>query len=169
MKLINYETCWISSSTFVMQHVFNLNRCWTLVEIDNIMSEYRVKWKRKSTILYVTLIINHSMFSIRIRFSYLCITYWQKWILNAIFFLQAIWAFNVYDYEAPKYNKQEYPDWAIILGWCIAATSLIPIPLFAITQVVRAKSNCFIGVRRFFSRTVITKQTIFESLGILKE
>jgi solute carrier family 6 GABA transporter-like protein 6/8/11/12/13 len=59
---------------------------------------------------------------------------------------QAIWAFSIYDYKTPTYNKQEYPAWAVALGWCIAATSLVPIPLFALIQIVKAKSNRLFGV-----------------------
>jgi hypothetical protein len=38
----------------------------------------------------------------------------------------------------------------VALGWCIAATSLVPIPLMAAVQIAKAKSNRLIGVSRHF-------------------
>ena len=61
----------------------------------------------------------------------------------------------MYDYKTPTYNKQPYPPWAVALGWCIAATSLIPIPLCAVMQVAKAKSNHLLGVSRFTETTVV--------------
>ena len=54
-----------------------------------------------------------------------------------------LWFFSVTDYKEPTYNKGSYiyPPWAIILGWCIAGTSLAPIPLMAIFRILTAKAN----------------------------
>ena len=75
------------------------------------------------------------------------------------------------DYKEPTYNKETYfyPKWAItlgkgdflefflynaclmnifpfILGWCISATSLVPIPVNALYKILTAKSSYLIEV-----------------------
>ena len=63
-----------------------------------------------------------------------------------IFFPQAIWIFSLVDYKPVTYTKAiegvyEYPEWAIILGWCVAATSFVPIPVIAIINVLGANAD----------------------------
>lgn len=59
-----------------------------------------------------------------------------------------IWISSLADYKEPTYNKDEYkfPDWAIGLGWCIAATSLAAIPAFAVVAIVKAKGDNYVEV-----------------------
>ena len=59
------------------------------------------------------------------------------------FFFQAIWIFSLLDYKEPTYNRNSYfyPHWAIILGWCISATSLAPIPIVAIFKIITTKAD----------------------------
>lgn len=52
-----------------------------------------------------------------------------------------IWVFTLYDYEAPSYNTYTYPWWCILLGWAIAALSILPIPVMAIVSIVKAEGN----------------------------
>ena len=61
-----------------------------------------------------------------------------------------LWFFSVTDYKEPTYNKGSYiyPPWAIILGWCIAGTSLAPIPLMAIIRILTAKANSLYAVSK---------------------
>ncbi|XP_052231696.1 sodium- and chloride-dependent glycine transporter 1-like [Dreissena polymorpha] len=40
--------------------------------------------------------------------------------------------FTVYTYTPPAYKGYVYKPWAVGLGWVIAATSLVPIPVYAI-------------------------------------
>ena len=51
--------------------------------------------------------------------------------------------FSIVDYKEPTYNRgrYHYPEWAIYLGWAIAATSLAPIPGCAAMAVWQAKGN----------------------------
>jgi len=61
-----------------------------------------------------------------------------------------IWIFSLYDYEAPSYNNgvYTYPWWCILLGWCIAALSILPIPVMAIMAIYNAKgTNIFEKIR----------------------
>nr|XP_045582340.1 sodium- and chloride-dependent GABA transporter ine-like isoform X2 [Procambarus clarkii] len=65
------------------------------------------------------------------------------WYFAAPMLILAIWIFSMVDYKRPTYNKGEYsyPDWAIALGWVIAALSIVPIPIFAVIAVFNAKGT----------------------------
>lgn len=56
---------------------------------------------------------------------------------------------SVWDYKAPSYNQgaYQYPDWAIQMGFGIAFTSLVPIPLYAIVAIAQAKGKGICEVR----------------------
>lgn len=65
------------------------------------------------------------------------------WMVVSPLLILAIWVFSVVDYKEPTYNKgfYVYPEWAIIIGWCIAATSLAAIPTCALVQIFTAKAD----------------------------
>ena len=70
----------------------------------------------------------------------------HKYLTYRIYNFQAIWIFSVVDYKPVSYKKAIggeyfYPDWAIAMGWCITATSFLPIPLFALYNVYKAKAD----------------------------
>ena len=70
----------------------------------------------------------------------------KQWLQCQCIKFQAIWIFSIVDYKPVTYNKAIggeyfYPDWAIALGWCITATSFIPIPLLAIYNIYKAKAD----------------------------
>ena len=80
-----------------------------------------------------------------------------RYMTYTISILQAIWIFSIVDYKPVTYNKAIggeyfYPDWAIAMGWCITATSFVPIPLLAIYNIYKAKADGIWNVR---SRNVI--------------
>ena len=62
------------------------------------------------------------------------------WMFISPVLILVIWGFTLYDYQAPSYNNgaYEYPWWCILLGWCITALSILPIPLLACQAVLRA-------------------------------
>jgi len=41
----------------------------------------------------------------------------------------------MYTYAPPAYQGYEYKPWAVSLGWCIAASSLVPIPVYMIYRL----------------------------------
>ena len=48
----------------------------------------------------------------------------------------SIFAFSVYKYEPVKYNGiYEYPNWAIVCGWCLAFCSILQIPIYIIYRL----------------------------------
>ena len=64
--------------------------------------------------------------------------------------LLGIWGFSIYDYKEPTYgNNIEFPRWAIGLGWCIASTSLVPIPALAVYNIYKAKADGLWNVSLF--------------------
>lgn len=47
-----------------------------------------------------------------------------------------IFVFSIYKYEPVKYNGvYEYPDWAIVCGWCLAFFSILQIPAYIIYRL----------------------------------
>ena len=76
--------------------------------------------------------------------------YYLPFYISFITF-QAIGIFSIVDYKPVTYKRAVggeyfYPDWAIALGWCITATSLIPIPLLAVYNIYKAKADTFWNV-----------------------
>lgn len=65
------------------------------------------------------------------------------WYAAAPVLIFAIWIFSIVDYKEPTYNKGEYkyPGWAIGIGWIIASCSILPIPIFAVIAVIKAKGS----------------------------
>merc|ERR1712212_758000 len=50
-----------------------------------------------------------------------------------------------------------YPKWAITLGWCISATSLVPIPVNALYKMLTAKSSYLIERLKTTLQTTIVE------------
>merc|ERR1719422_1421329 len=65
------------------------------------------------------------------------------WMFISPVLILVIWGFTLYDYTAPSYNNgaYEYPWWCILMGWCIAALSILPIPVLACQAVYRAEGK----------------------------
>lgn len=52
-----------------------------------------------------------------------------------LIFTQVTLGFTVYTYAPPMYSNYTYPYWAVAMGWCISATSLVPIPLYFVLRL----------------------------------
>lgn len=93
-------------------------------------------------ILYICFIITCFMIE---RFVFLYFMYSFSFYAHALLFciFQAIWIFSIVDYKEPTYNKGEYkyPGWAIGIGWIIACCSILPIPIFAVIAIIKAKGS----------------------------
>ena len=37
----------------------------------------------------------------------------------------------------PAYMDHAYPSWGIVIGWCVAAMSMLPIPFFMLVEITR--------------------------------
>ncbi|CAF2129994.1 unnamed protein product [Rotaria magnacalcarata] len=40
--------------------------------------------------------------------------------------------FSLIEYEPVKYKNYQFPSWAEYIGWCIALSSILAIPIYAI-------------------------------------
>jgi len=91
--------------------------------------------------------------------SYPNIIYRVCWRYISPLLIFAIWIFSVIDYKEPTYNKDtySYPKWAITLGWCISATSLVPIPINALYKLLTAKSSYLIEKIKMTLQTTIVE------------
>lgn len=55
--------------------------------------------------------------------------------------LSVIFLFHCSKWSGIKYDGKPYPAWAEFIGWCIALSSILMIPLFAIINLYRAEGN----------------------------
>ncbi|CAD7077168.1 unnamed protein product [Hermetia illucens] len=63
--------------------------------------------------------------------------YWRVcWRFVAPLFLLFIIVYGLVFYEPLSYEGYVYPEWANILGWCIAGSSMMMIPVMAIYQIL---------------------------------
>ncbi|XP_076359543.1 sodium- and chloride-dependent glycine transporter 1-like [Tachypleus tridentatus] len=49
--------------------------------------------------------------------------------------------FIMINHTTITYNKYVYPSWSVGLGWCIAMSSLVPIPGYAVFHIYKAKGT----------------------------
>ncbi|KAM6947556.1 sodium- and chloride-dependent taurine transporter-like [Lycodopsis pacificus] len=66
---------------------------------------------------------------------------WMKWSWTVITpaLCMACFIFSLVKYKPLTYNKvYEYPDWAIGLGWTLALTSMICIPMVVVIKILRS-------------------------------
>uniref|UniRef100_A0A3Q4BY76 Transporter n=1 Tax=Mola mola TaxID=94237 RepID=A0A3Q4BY76_MOLML len=66
---------------------------------------------------------------------------WMKWSWTVITPLLCVgcFIFSLVKYKPLKYNKvYEYPEWAIGLGWTLALTSMICIPMVVVIKIIRS-------------------------------
>lgn len=53
---------------------------------------------------------------------------------------QGCFVFSLVKYKPLTYNKvYEYPDWSIGLGWCLALTSMICIPMVMVIKILQSE------------------------------
>lgn len=58
-----------------------------------------------------------------------------------LFFLQFIWLFSVITLGPVTFGGQSYPHWAIVFGWCLGVSSVIPIPALIVYQILQEKGT----------------------------
>uniref|UniRef100_A0A1B6MBJ9 Transporter n=1 Tax=Graphocephala atropunctata TaxID=36148 RepID=A0A1B6MBJ9_9HEMI len=63
--------------------------------------------------------------------------YWKVcWYVLAPAFLMFIIVFGLLGYEPLTYDNYVYPQWANVIGWMIACSSVLMIPLVAVIQII---------------------------------
>jgi hypothetical protein len=60
--------------------------------------------------------------------------------------LQAIWLFSIISLKPVQYDGQDYPKWAIVVGWMLGMVSLLPIPLMMIVQIINTDGDTILEV-----------------------
>nr|XP_042900478.1 sodium-dependent dopamine transporter-like isoform X2 [Parasteatoda tepidariorum] len=75
---------------------------------------------------------------------------WWKfcWFFIAPVFLMLIIVYGLIDYEPLSYEHYVYPVWANIFGWCIAASSVLCIPIVAIFQMLKTPGTFMQRLRK---------------------
>ncbi|XP_072044236.1 sodium- and chloride-dependent GABA transporter ine-like isoform X4 [Amphiura filiformis] len=63
------------------------------------------------------------------------------WYVLSPIFILVIMVFNIVDFNPVKYGDYEYPSWAQGLGWCVAALSMIWIPIGAIHALIKGDGS----------------------------
>lgn len=61
--------------------------------------------------------------------------------------LQFILIFTVIQYQPITYNHYQYPGWAVAIGFLMALSSVICIPLYALFQLCRTDGDTLLQVR----------------------
>lgn len=60
--------------------------------------------------------------------------------------LQGIWLFSIISLKPVQYDGQDYPKWAIVVGWMLGMVSLLPIPLMMIVQIINTDGDTILEV-----------------------
>ena len=60
---------------------------------------------------------------------------------NCPFFPQVIVCNGLYHFDGVKMDDYVYPEWAVAIGWLIATSSIVLIPMVAIGQLAMAEGN----------------------------
>ncbi|KFM74324.1 Sodium- and chloride-dependent glycine transporter 2, partial [Stegodyphus mimosarum] len=69
-------------------------------------------------------------------------TWWKLcWCFITPGTIIALLIFIVLNHEAVSYGNYQYPQWSIVLGWMIAMCSIVPIPVVAIAQILKAEGT----------------------------
>lgn len=61
-------------------------------------------------------------------------------LLNFEYF-QGVVLFGLLNPQQLQYNDYLYPNWAVLLGWGLAMSSILMIPIVAITQLCKTKGD----------------------------
>ncbi|XP_055320970.1 sodium-dependent dopamine transporter [Sitodiplosis mosellana] len=68
--------------------------------------------------------------------------YWRIcWKFVAPFFLLFIIVYGLFGHQPLQYDNYYYPEWANMLGWCIAGSSVMMIPLVAIIKILTTRGT----------------------------
>lgn len=70
-------------------------------------------------------------------------------------------------YKPITYNDYVYPDWSLVIGFCMALSSVICIPVYALYKIAMSDGTTFLEVRCCAFSFHLFKQLIsaFNSLG----
>nr|XP_054606163.1 sodium- and chloride-dependent neutral and basic amino acid transporter B(0+) [Nothobranchius furzeri] len=68
--------------------------------------------------------------------------WWRAcWFFISPCIILVILGWSMATFVPPTYEKVEYPDWGLALGWCMVTFVLIWIPVIAVYQLIKVKGN----------------------------
>ncbi len=68
--------------------------------------------------------------------------YWfVAWCFTAPVIIIILLIYMTINSDIPIVNGKPLPHWAVVIGWIVFSSILIPIPIFAIYEVVKAFRN----------------------------
>ncbi|XP_034393910.1 sodium- and chloride-dependent taurine transporter-like [Cyclopterus lumpus] len=76
---------------------------------------------------------------------------WMKWSWTVVtpVLCMGCFVFSLVKYKPLTYNKvYEYPDWAIGLGWCLAMSSMICIPMVMVIKILQSEGPLIERIKR---------------------
>ncbi|XP_071082121.1 sodium- and chloride-dependent glycine transporter 1-like [Haliotis cracherodii] len=57
-------------------------------------------------------------------------------VIIPVFLLVAM-GVTIVSYKPPTYGRYDYPHFAVIIGWCIAVSSVVPLPITMVIQILK--------------------------------
>ncbi|XP_056157767.1 sodium- and chloride-dependent neutral and basic amino acid transporter B(0+) [Lampris incognitus] len=68
--------------------------------------------------------------------------WWRAcWLFICPCVLTVILVWSLAVFESPSYAGLQFPAWSLALGWCMAISCLLPVPVLAVYKVVRAEGS----------------------------
>ncbi|XP_076437581.1 sodium- and chloride-dependent glycine transporter 2-like isoform X2 [Babylonia areolata] len=69
------------------------------------------------------------------------------WCFFTPLVLMVLLVLTLISYQPPVYGDYEYDTWAVLIGWCIATVSFLPLPIYAVLKLWRTKGSLLERVR----------------------
>ncbi|ESO93994.1 hypothetical protein LOTGIDRAFT_205669 [Lottia gigantea] len=67
-----------------------------------------------------------------------CIWWKICWKFITPTIILSVWLFSIISMTPVTYGDYEYPQWSVVLGWCLSLVSIIPLPVVAIYEISKA-------------------------------
>ncbi|GCC25466.1 hypothetical protein chiPu_0003876 [Chiloscyllium punctatum] len=68
--------------------------------------------------------------------------YWRLcWKIVSPCFLLFVVVVSISTFKAPEYGNYVFPDWANVIGWCIAISSMAIVPIFAVYKCISLRGT----------------------------
>eukprot|EP00795_Rhopilema_esculentum_P014349 gene14349-5394_t len=77
--------------------------------------------------------------------------------------LVTIFVFHCYGWQGISYDGKPYPVWAEFIGWCIALSSILTIPVFALVNLLRAEGTT---LREKFQRCIEPDRETLQAIAM---
>uniref|UniRef100_A0A672PKT4 Transporter n=1 Tax=Sinocyclocheilus grahami TaxID=75366 RepID=A0A672PKT4_SINGR len=106
--------------------------------------EDMIGYRPNSWMKWSWMLITPVLCVVRVRTQFMLEKYGQQqcFVIIPIFPFQGCFVFSLVKYKPLTYNKfYEYPDWSIGLGWALALTSMICIPMMVVIKIIQSDGS----------------------------